>query len=155
VFPLSKPTSKSECTAAEAIGWSDGRAIVATGSPFDPVVHRGKTYRIGQGNNAFIFPGVGLGLCVGRVRRVTDAIFLHAARALAQLVSPADLEQGAVFPELTRIRDCSHQVACAVIRRAFAEGHASPEILLGLEDTVSPAMWFPKYRPIRYQRSGS
>jgi malic enzyme len=155
VFPLSNPTSKSECTAEEAIGWSEGRAIVATGSPFDPVVHRGKTYRIGQGNNAFVFPGVGLGLWVGRVRRVTDAMFLDAARALAQLVSPADLEQGAVFPELTRIRDCSHQVACAVIRRAVAEGHASPEILPGLEDTVSRAMWFPNYRPIRYQRSGS
>jgi malic enzyme len=155
VFPLSNPTSKSECTAEEAIGWSEGRAIVATGSPFDPVVHRGKTYRIGQGNNAFVFPGVGLGLWVGRVRRVTDAMFLDAARALAQLVSPADLEQGAVFPELTRIRDCSHQVACAVIRRAVAEGHASPEILPGLEDTVSRAMWFPNYRPIRYQRCGS
>ena len=152
VFPLSNPTSKSECTAEEAIRWSDGRAIVATGSPFDPVVHRGRTYRIGQGNNAFIFPGVGLGLWVGGVRRVTDAMFLDAARALADLVSPADLDQGAVYPELTRIRDCSHAVACAVIRRAVAEGHAAPAMLAGLEETVSRAMWFPTYRPIRYQR---
>jgi malate dehydrogenase (oxaloacetate-decarboxylating) len=151
VFPLSNPTRKSECTASEAIGWSAGRAIVATGSPFDPVVHDGRTHRIGQGNNAFVFPGVGLGLWVGRVRRVTDAMFLDAAQALAQLVSPADLDQGAVYPELTRIRDCSHAVACAVIRRAVAEGHASPAILPGLEETVSRAMWFPKYRPIRYQ----
>ena len=155
VFPLSNPTSKSECTAAEAIGWSDGRAIVATGSPFDPVVYRGQTHRIGQGNNAFVFPGVGLGLWVGGVRRVTDAMFLDAAQALAHLVSPADLAQGAVYPELTRIRDCSHAVACAVIRRAVAEGHASPGILPGLEETVSRAMWFPKYRPLRYQRSRS
>ena len=151
VFPLSNPTSKSECTAEEAIRWSDGRAIVATGSPFDPVVHRGRTHRIGQGNNAFIFPGVGLGLWAGGVRRVTDAMFLDAARALAHLVSPADLDQGAVYPELTRIRDCSHAVACAVIRRAVAEGHASPGILPGLEETVRRAMWFPTYRPIRYQ----
>jgi malic enzyme len=150
VFPLSNPTSKSECTAAEAIQWSDGRAIVATGSPFDPVVHRGKTYRIGQGNNAFVFPGIGLGLWVGGVRRVTDAMFLDAAQALAELVSTADLDQGAVFPALARIRDCSQAVACAVIRRAVAEGHASAGILSGLEETVSRAMWFPDYRPIRY-----
>ena len=155
VFPLSNPTSKSECTAAEAIRWSDGRAIVATGSPFDPVVHRGRTYRIGQGNNAFVFPGVGLGLWVGGVRRVTDAMFLDAAQALAQLVSQADLDQGAVYPALTRIRDCSHAVACAVIRRAVTEGHASPQILHGLEETVSRAMWVPNYRPIRYQGSRS
>ncbi len=153
VFPLSNPTSKSECTAEQAVRWSDGRAIVATGSPFDPVVYRGQTHRIGQGNNAFIFPGVGLGLWAGGVRRVTDTMFLDAARALAQMVRPADLDQGAVYPELTRIRDCSHAVACAVIRRAVAEGHASPAILASLEETVSRAMWFPKYRPIRYQRA--
>jgi len=155
VFPLSNPTSKSECTAAEAIQWSDGRAIVATGSPFDPVVHRGRTHRIGQGNNAFVFPGIGLGLWVGGVRRVTDAMFLDAARALAHLVSPADLDLGAVYPPLTRIRDCSHAVACAVIRRAVSEGHAAPGILPGLEETVSRAMWFPTYRPVRYQPYGS
>jgi malic enzyme len=154
VFALSNPTSKSECTAAEAIVWSDGRAIVATGSPFAPVVHRGRTYRIGQGNNAFVFPGVGLGLWAGGVRRVTDAMFLDAARTLAQLVSPADLNQGAVYPELTRIRDCSHAVACAVIRRAVADGHAAAGLLPGLEDTVTRAMWFPAYRPMRYRRNG-
>jgi malic enzyme len=152
VFPLSNPTSKSECTAEQAIRWSDGRAIVATGSPFDAVVHRGQTHRIGQGNNAFIFPGVGLGLWVGRVRRVTDAMFLDAARVLAQMVSPADLAQGAVYPELMRMRDCSHAVACAVIRRAVREGHASPGILAGLEETVRRSMWFPTYRPVRYRR---
>ena len=152
VFPVSNPTSKAECTAEQAVRWSDGRAIVATGSPFDPVVYRGQTHRIGQGNNVFVFPGVGLGLWAGGVRRVTDAMFLDAARALADIMSPADLDQGAVYPEVMRIRECSHAVACAVIRRAVAQGHASPAILAGLEETVRRAMWFPGYRPIRYQR---
>ena len=152
VFPLSNPTSKSECTAEDAIRWSDGRAIVATGSPFDPVTYQGKTYRIGQGNNAFVFPGVGLGLWVGKVRRVTDAMFLDAARALASLVSASDLARGAVYPELTRIRECSHAVACAVIRRAVNEGLAPPTAE-NLDEAVSRAMWFPAYRPVRAARS--
>jgi malate dehydrogenase (oxaloacetate-decarboxylating) len=133
------------------VRWSDGCAIVATGSPFDPVVYRGRTYRIGQGNNAFVFPGVGLGLWVGRVRRVTDAMFLDAARALAGEVTDADVASGAVYPPLARIRDCSHAVACAVIRRAVTEGHAAPAMLSGLEAAVSRAMWFPRYRPMRYE----
>src|SRR5476651_2694056 len=151
VFPLSNPTSKSECTAQQAVHWSDGRAIVATGSPFDPVEYQGRTFRIGQGNNAFIFPGVGLGLWAGRVRRVTDTMFLDAAKALAQLVTEADLARGAVYPELARIRACSQAVACAVIRRAAAEGHAPGDIVNGLEEMVSRAMWFPTYRPIRHE----
>jgi malic enzyme len=151
IFPLSNPTSKCECTAEEAIRWSDGRAIVATGSPFAPVAYGSRTFRIGQGNNAFIFPGVGLGLWVGRVHRVTDAMFLEAARALAGLVGASDLAEGAVYPKLARIRDCSHAVACAVIRRAVAEGHASPEMLDGLEGRVRRAMWEPAYRPVRHE----
>ena len=104
-----------------------------------------------QGNNALVFPGVGLGLWVGHVRRVTDAMFLDTARALAGQVTEADLASGAIYPPLSRIRDCSHAVACAVIRRGVTEGHAAPAVLNGLEDTVSRAMWFPRYRPIRYE----
>jgi malic enzyme len=149
VMPLSNPTSKSECTAADAVRWSDGHAIVATGSPFDPVVHGSRTYRIGQGNNAFVFPGIGLGLWVGHVRRVTDGMFLDAAKALAEQVSDADLAGGAVYPQLSRIRDCSQAVACAVIRRAVAEGHAETSVLQDLEQRVRLAMWVPRYRPFR------
>jgi len=151
ILPLSNPTSKSECTADEAIRWSDGRAIVATGSPFAPVQFGGRRYRIGQCNNAFIFPGVGLGMCVARARHVSDGMFLAAAAALADQVTPEDLAESAVYPQLARIRDCSHAVACAVIRRAVAEGHADADVLTNLEATVRRAMWFPEYLPIRYE----
>jgi malate dehydrogenase (oxaloacetate-decarboxylating) len=154
VFPLSNPTSKSECTAEDAIRWSGGRAIVATGSPFAPVTHGGQAHRIGQCNNAFIFPGVGLGLWVGRVGRVTDGMFLDAAKALAGQVTERDLAEGSVYPELTRIRECSHAVACAVIHRAVAERYADQGVLEDLEKTVTGAMWFPRYRPIRYDPFG-
>jgi malic enzyme len=151
VFPLSNPTSKAECTAGDAIRWSDGRVIVATGSPFDPITHNGKLHRIGQGNNAFIFPGVGLGLTASRSRRTTDGMFLEAARALAAKVTEKDLEDSAVYPELTRIRECSLSVACATVHRAVKEGHADADILEGLEANLERAMWDPKYLPIRYE----
>lgn len=151
IFPLSNPTSKAECTPADAIRYSDGRAIVATGSPFDPVEHNGKRYRIGQGNNAYIFPGVGLGLTVARSRRVTDGMFLEAAKALAAEVTEADLAEHAIYPELSRIRDCSLAVACATIRQAVAEDLADADILEDLEETVRRAMWYPEYIPVRYE----
>ncbi|MFI5394627.1 MAG: NAD-dependent malic enzyme [Candidatus Binatia bacterium] len=151
ILPLSNPTSKSECTPEDAIRWSEGRAIVATGSPFAPVQYKERRYRIGQCNNTFIFPGVGLGVCVARARRVSDGMFLDAAKTLADHVTAEDLTESAVYPQLSRIRECSHAVACAVIRRAVAEGHADAEVLMGLEDTVRRAMWFPKYLPIRYE----
>ena len=154
IFPLSNPTSKSECTAEDAVRWSDGRAIIATGSPFAPVVHEGRRFRIGQCNNAFIFPGVGLGACVARARHVSDGMFLAAAKALAANVTAEDLAENAVYPQLSRIRDCSHAVACAVIRRAVAEGHADPTNLLNLEESVRRSMWFPEYLPIRYEPAG-
>jgi malate dehydrogenase (oxaloacetate-decarboxylating) len=151
ILPLSNPTSNSECTAEEAIRWSDGRAIVATGSPFDPVDYKGRRFQIGQGNNAFIFPGVGLGLWVGRVRRVTDGMFLEAAKALASEVTAADLTRGLIYPDPSRIRTCSQTVACAVVRRALADGHAELEFTTDIESEVFQAMWVPRYLPIRYE----
>lgn len=151
VFPLSNPTSKSECTPEQALRLTEGRAIVATGSPFPPVTLGGRTYRIGQGNNAFIFPGVGLGLTVSRARRVTDGMFLAAAQSLAAMVTEVDLAETAVYPRLDRIRACSHEVALATIRRAVAEGHADPQCLVDMEETVCRAMWFPNYLPVRYE----
>jgi malate dehydrogenase (oxaloacetate-decarboxylating) len=151
IFPLSNPTSKTECTPEDALRWSEGRAIVATGSPFPPVACGDKRYRIGQCNNSFIFPGIGLGLTVGGVRRVTDGMFLEAAKALAAHVTAEDLAECAVYPELKRIRECSFAVACATIRRAVEEGHADADILDHLETTVEQAMWFPEYMPVRYE----
>jgi hypothetical protein len=151
IFPLSNPTSKTECTPEDAIRWSEGRAIIATGSPFAPVDFEGRRYKIGQGNNAYIFPGVGLGLTVSRARRVSDAIFLAAAKALANLVSESDLAGGALYPELTRIRECSHAIACATVRQAVRDGFANGEILEDLEKRISQAMWEPEYLPIRYE----
>ncbi len=151
IFPLSNPTSKAECTAEEAVNWSQGRAIIATGSPFAPVTYNGVRHRIGQGNNAFIFPGVGLGISAGLVNRVSDKMFLEAARALANKVTEEDLRNSAVYPELSRIRECSLAVACATVKQAVKEGHADEEILEELEDNIRAAMWEPKYLPVRYE----
>jgi malate dehydrogenase (oxaloacetate-decarboxylating) len=151
VFPLSNPTSKTEVIPEDALRWSEGRAIVATGSPFEPVAVDGKPHRIGQCNNSFVFPGVGLGLTISGARHVSNGMFLEAAKALAALVKPEDLAECAVYPELARIRECSFAVACATIRRAVTEGHADPEILEHLEKTVERAMWYPEYLPIRFE----
>ncbi|UCF66568.1 MAG: NAD-dependent malic enzyme [Acidobacteriota bacterium] len=150
IFPLSNPTSRSEGTPEQLLRWTDGRAIIATGSPFAPVNLDGKTFRIGQCNNCFVFPGVGLGAWVGKVRRISDEMFLDAAKALAQHVSPPDLAEVAVFPRLVHIREISHSVACAVIRRAVQQELAEESMLENLEDRVTDAMWFPEYLPIHY-----
>jgi malate dehydrogenase (oxaloacetate-decarboxylating)(NADP+) len=110
VFPLSNPTSKSECTAEQAYQWSEGRAIVASGSPFAPVTIGGRTLVPGQGNNAYIFPGVGLGVIATAARRVTDTMFYAAARALAEGVSQASLDQGLLYPRLRDIRKVSAEI---------------------------------------------
>jgi malic enzyme len=152
IFPLSNPTSKSECTAADALKWSEGRALIASGSPFDPVEIGSRRFRIGQCNNSFIFPGVGLGAWVGRVKKITDAMFLDAARVLASSVAESDLDEGALFPHLANIRDISHAVACAVVQRAVREDHAGKPVLDRLEQRVQRAMWFPEYLPLKFER---
>jgi malate dehydrogenase (oxaloacetate-decarboxylating)(NADP+) len=125
VFALSNPTSRTECTAEQAYGWSHGRAIFASGSPFPPVDHERARFIPAQANNAYIFPGVALGVIASGARRVTDAMFFTAARTLAAAVSEADLAQGSVFPALNRIRDISTSIATAVADLAFESGLAT------------------------------
>jgi malate dehydrogenase (oxaloacetate-decarboxylating)(NADP+) len=145
VFALSNPTSKSECTAAQAYAWSDGRALFACGSPFDPVTLAGHTHVPRQGNNSYIFPGVGLGAIAVRAQRITDATFLAAARALAQQVTPEDLAQGSLYPPLPQVREVSAHIAAAVAAVAFDEGHAGIARPADLLAHVKSCMYEPSY----------
>jgi len=146
VFALSNPTSKAECTAEEAYRWSGCKAIFASGSPFDPVTIDGKTYVPGQGNNAFVFPGVGLGAIACGATRVPDEMFFAAAKALADKVSDEDLAQGRVYPSPVRIRDASAAIAVAVAEIAYERGFATepePDDLLAF---IRSQMYEPEYR---------
>jgi len=143
ILPLSNPTSCAEATPADIIRWTDGRAIVGTGSPFDDVIYNGRRHRIGQGNNVFIFPGVGLGAIVSKASRVTDGMFLAAARALAGCVSEEMIALSSVYPRIDDVRDASLTVAKAVAKRAVEEGVArDPE---RCEERIDAAMWSPEY----------
>jgi malate dehydrogenase (oxaloacetate-decarboxylating) len=143
IFPLSNPTSRSEATPQDLLAWTDGRAIVATGSPFPAARHDGRTIRIGQCNNAFIFPGVGLGVVAGGARRITNQMFVAAARALARW-SPASTWD-ALYPPLEAVRAVSRGVALAVARQAQCDGVAEPASPGALEEQIDAKMWQPAY----------
>ena len=145
IFALSNPTSKSECSAEDAYLHSEGRALFACGSPYDPVKLGGQTFVPRQGNNSYIFPGVGLGAILSGARLVTDEMFMAAAQTLAQLVSDEDIKQGSLYPALPRIREVSAHIATAVAEVAYKNGLATgkpPGDTLGY---VKSQMYDPRY----------
>ena len=148
ILALSNPTSRAECTAEQAYEWTDGRVVFASGSPF-PTIERdgrdGRRWRPGQGNNAYIFPGVGLGAVSCQATTVTDSMFLAAARALADQVEQSDLDQGALYPPLQALRGVSLEIAVRVAETAYDEGVAEAPRPASLTDELASLMYSPVY----------
>jgi malic enzyme len=145
ILPLSNPTSKTEVQPASAIAWTEGRAVVGTGSPFDPVEYAGRTHLIGQANNAFIFPGVGLGAIVSETREVTDEMFLAAAEELATCVDEDRLAAGALYPPSSALRHASRKIAIRVASEARDLGLGRSWSDTEIEHAVDLAIWEPVY----------
>lgn len=151
IFPLSNPTSSAEGRPEDMYRWTGGEAIVATGSPFPDVDYKGKVFIVGQGNNVFIFPGVGLGALVVRAELITDEMFTVAANRLAELVSPFRLDLNCVYPAITDLRDVCREVAICVAQKAIEQNVArNPVDPERLGDIVGSRMWLPRYA--RYTR---
>jgi malate dehydrogenase (oxaloacetate-decarboxylating) len=147
IFPLSSPAPLAEATPADLIAWTDGRALIATGSPFGPVTHKGITYVIGQTNNATLYPGLGLGAIVSRARRISNGMFVAAANAVSSLVA-VRLPGASLLPHFDNLRSVSMTVALAVAETAREEGLAGVE-LGDIVQQVQDAMWQPEYCRLR------
>jgi malate dehydrogenase (oxaloacetate-decarboxylating) len=152
VFPLSNPTSRSEATPQDLTAWTEGRAVIGTGSPFPPVVRDGRSFAVDQTNNAYIFPGIGLGVLAVRARRVTDRMFVAAAKVLADTSPAARDAHAPLLPPVAQLREVAFAVAKAVSREARAEGQCEPFDDEELDGLIARKMWSPVYRPYRRSR---
>ncbi len=148
VFPLSNPTSCAEAKPEDIVRWTDGRAIIGTGSPFAPFTFQGKTHRFSQTNNSYIFPGVGLGVLAVKARRVTNRMFLAAARALAEFSLSRNTADERLLPEPSAMRAVSAHIAAAVAKQARDEGLTEPMSDAQIVRRVQEKIWAPEYRPI-------
>ena len=146
-MPMSNPTSLTEVLPEDVMRWTDGRALVATGSPFPPVNYNGVVHRVGQANNMFIFPAMGLGAVAARATKITDTMFLAAAKALAACLSDEALKEGALYPSIDDVREVSRAVAIAVVSQAITDGVG--QAVDDIEAAVDAEIWEPEYRPHR------
>jgi malate dehydrogenase (oxaloacetate-decarboxylating) len=149
IFPLSNPTSRSEATAEDLVAWTDGRAVIGSGSPFAPVTWQGRTYRINQTNNSYVFPGMGLGIIASGARRVTDNMFMVAAVTLAELPTEPDDTMPRLLPPVADLRKVALAVGKAVARQAVRDGVAPEQAAQELDRKIDATMWEPRYRPYR------
>jgi malate dehydrogenase (oxaloacetate-decarboxylating)(NADP+) len=147
IFPYSNPTSRSECTAEEAYRWSNGKAIFASGSPFDPVQFGGRTFVPGQGNNVYIFPALGMAILVSQAKRVTDAMFIVAAKAVAGQVTQEQLDTGLIYPHQSQIFEASIHAAIKVAERIFEDNLAGIPRPADIEAHVRKWVYRPEYPP--------
>ena len=149
IFPLSNPTERSEATPADLMKWTNEKAVIGTGSPFEDITKQGKPFRVDQTNNCYIFPGMGLGIIAVKATRITDTMFMVAAKALAECSPAKSNHEANLLPALTDIREVSLRVALAVAKEAIDSGFADFNPKQDLEKYIRGMMWTPEYLPYK------